>query len=113
MSAERGAQQFDLFRMNMVFSGALIAFALKPPREFEYTLLLVPIVSFTLFCLWVHHAFVIRIMGEASQSAQSPGLEFFRRLTFSVAVLANFALIPAGSLLLYAGQSLAVLKWID
>jgi hypothetical protein len=94
VSADRGAQQFDLFRMNLLVSGALTAFALKPPREFEYALLLVPVVSFTLFSLWVHHAFVIRITEGASTRAESPVFECLRRLTFAIAVLANFALIP-------------------
>ena len=43
---QRSEFQFSIIKMNLVTSGILVSFALKPPQEFEHTLLIVPVISF-------------------------------------------------------------------
>ena len=114
MSEQRAEFQFSLIKSNLGASGALMAFALNPASDYHQALLVVPVVSFTLFCLWMHHALVIRLgTKDAYTPSPHPFWEFLRRLTFSLSILVNFALIPTGALLLYNENDLQLLRVTD
>ena len=114
MSEQRAEFQFSLFKYNLAACGTLVGFALSPDHQYQHAFLIVPVVSFTLFSLWVHHALVIRL-SKTDTYLPSPhtSWEWLRRLTFSVSILMNFALIPAGALLLYEGDELRSLQVVD
>ena len=118
MSKEQNEQrsefQFSLIKYNLGASGALMAFALSPDGDYQHALLVVPVISFTLFCLWMHHALVIRLSEDGrDEPSRHVFFESLRRHTFSVSILMNFALIPTGALLLYEGEKLRYLYAVD
>lgn len=56
---QRASFQFSIIRLNLIVTGTIVAFALKPQSEYKHALLMSPIISFALFALWVHHTLVI------------------------------------------------------
>ena len=110
---QRSEFQFSIIKMNLVTSGILVSFALKPPQEFEHTLLIVPVISFALFCLWVNHAVVIRLNNPQYKDLPWSGWQLLNASTFLVHIFMNFVLIPFGAILLYSKDDYSYLKTID
>ena len=105
MGSQRGEFQHSIIKLNLLANGALIAFALEPSMKYKHALLVCPLISFTLFSLWIHHAIVIITEIDAGYiPAPSRFCETMKRLTFSASILANFALIPAGAVLFYRSE---------
>lgn len=113
-STQRFEFQFQLFNLNLIANGSLIAFALNTTGNLQHALLVSPLVSFTLFMFWVHHAIVNRIRSGPINEPPVPKIwQYMRRFTYSVAILANFAVVPIIAASLYTGDQYGVLKVID
>jgi hypothetical protein len=98
---QRSNFQFSIINWNLIFIGGIGAFSLQ--EKVNYALLLIPVISFVLFCLWIHHAIAIR---SSSLKIKRRGgfWQILRRITFSIAMLTNFILLPALALFMYRGE---------
>ena len=110
---QRSSYQWQMYRLNLISGGAIIAFALKSPREFEHALLVVPLFSFVLFLYWVHHAFVIRLQATEYQPPPLDRWEFLRRGSILLTILGNFVGLPLLSMFLYTKSDYRWLVWLD
>ena len=106
---QRSSFQFSIINWNLIFTGGIGAFSLR--EQFNYALLLIPVFSFVLFCLWIHHAIAIR--SSSLRTKRVKGFwQILRRLTFSIAIIANFILIPILALYMYQDDAYCVVKII-
>lgn len=111
---QRSDYQFSIFKLNLLITGSIIAFAMKPSFEFLHAVLILPIVSFTLFTMWVHHAFVLYF--DETKRYSLPKSLFWKglyQITFSLSILANFVLFPGGAIFLYNKTDYSLLRYID
>ena len=109
----RSQHQWELFRLNIIAGGGIIAFAVKIPKDFEYALLIMPIFSTILFLYWIHHAFVIRLESKEYVPPSLNQWEFIRRFTILLAVLGNFVGFPLLSVQLYSRKDYQWLLKLD
>ena len=106
----RASFQHAYMLLNLVGSGAILAFAVT---EVRVAALLVPYFSFILFTLWLHQATVISVIGRhirttftdrwdsEEESAETPGERWMRPLTFAVAQGLNFIGVPLLAVAVY------------
>ncbi len=106
---QRSSFQFSIINWNLVFTAGIGVFSLR--EQFNYALLLIPVLSFVLFCLWIHHAIAIR--SSSSRTENVKGFwQILRRTTFSIAIIANFILIPILALFMYQDDAYGVVEII-
>ena len=110
---QRSKFQWDIYRLNLIAGGAIITFALKLPREFEYSLLILPVLSLLLFLYWVHHGLVIRVQNPDYMPRKLDIPEFLRRFTFGLTILGNFAAFPLLGTALYTKKEYIWLLFVD
>ncbi|MDT8366890.1 MAG: hypothetical protein RRA15_10415 [bacterium] len=108
---QRSEFQFKIHNLNIITSGALMSFALTTPGNYVHALLIIPVLSFSLFMLWVHHGIVIRLYRVPKYGKGF--WENIRKHTFSVAILANFVGVPIIALVLYQKSEYLWLQIID
>ena len=103
---QRSAFQFETIKLNILAHGAVGAFALADDSKWSSALLLLPFLSFSLFSLWLHHAFVILSAsgGDGLSEGINKGwiLAFKRGGSLSVAILSSFVGLPALSIVLFS-----------
>lgn len=113
---QRSGFQFELFKLNLILNGALIAFALNKPDDWSRALLACPFISFILFSLWFHHALAIRL--DPVETPQAPGVrrtepsQRIRRWSFLIAMLSNFVVVPLAAVLIYQLKEYSWLSFV-
>lgn len=91
----------ELFRLNLIIGGAILAFSLKTGNDYDYAILVIPVTSFILFTKWIHHALVIRLSDRNFEPSQLKFPELIRRITIFIAILGNFCGMAALALIIY------------
>lgn len=110
---QRAQFQWEMYRLNLIAGGAIIAFAVKFPRDFEHALLVLPVFSLLLFLYWVHHGFVIRLQATDYVPRPLDTWETIRRSTILLSIIGNFGGFPLLAMSLYSKDNYKWLVWID
>lgn len=109
----RSQHQWEIYRLNLIAGGAIVAFAVKMPQDFEHALLVLPVFSLLLFLYWVHHGFVIRLQAKEYVPRKLDTWELLRRGTILLTILGNFAGFPVLAMSLYSKKSYSWFIWLD
>lgn len=110
---QRSQCQWEMYRLNLIAGGAIIAFAVKMPHDFEHALLVLPVLSLLLFLYWVHHGFVIRLQASDYVPRKLDTGEMLRRGTILPTILGNFAGFPVLAISLYSRDGYSWFVWVD
>lgn len=97
----RSSIQIKIFQLNLIANGSIISFGITHNEWFK-ALLICPLLSSILFFYWVHQAIAIRL-NPMNPIIPKPSKfwHFIRVLTFSIAIISNFILIPFFALVIY------------
>lgn len=107
----RSDEQFQLFKLNIIASGAIATFALSDNGD-QNALLIIPWLSFTVFVYWIYQGISIR-SADRKHASNREFWEWVRRFFAFVARMINFGLLPWGAVQIHKGLEYPVFKEIS